>query len=305
MLLERWAHPLTDQTPHSDQRPALLIANEKSRNGSAVAPFEAALRAGGLEIRREQCEKPGDLPDRIRALAGEISCVLLGGGDGTMHAAAPALLETGLTLGILPLGTANDLARSLDIAPEPDRAAAVILAGRTHAIDLGTVNGIPFFNVASLGLSVAVTKRLSGIMKRRFGMLAYPLAAGLTIVNSRRFSATLTIDGIDTPTKTLQIAVGNGRFYGGGNLVEAEAQIDDGILNVYSLEPRAWWRLLIMARAFRAGEHHKLREVRSIECHTLGVSTKRPHDINADGEIVTSTPAEFGLLRHAVRVFVP
>ena len=61
----------------------------------------------------------------------------------------------------------------------------------------------------------------------------------------------------------MQVAVGNGRFYGGGNLVHAGARIDDGILNVYSLEPRAWWRLLIMARAFRAGEHHKLRAVRS------------------------------------------
>lgn len=222
-----------------------------------------------------------------------------------MHAAAPALRDTGLAFGILPLGTANDLARSLDIPAEPKQAASVILAGRTRPIDLGTVNDIPFFNVASLGLSVDVTKRLTGIMKRRLGMLAYPLAAALTIVRCRRFSAVLTIDGVETLTKTLQVAVGNGRFYGGGNLVEAGAQIDDGILNVYSLEPRAWWRLLLMARAFRAGEHHTLREVRSIECRTLGVTTKRPRQISADGEIVTRTPAQFALLRHAVRVFAP
>jgi diacylglycerol kinase (ATP) len=222
-----------------------------------------------------------------------------------MHTAAPALLATGLPLGVLPLGTANDLARSLGIPDTPEDAAAIILAGRTRAIDLGTVNGIPFFNVASLGLSVAVTKRLSGIMKRRFGMLAYPLAAGLTIMQSRRFRVTLTADGEDISTTTLQIAVGNGRFYGGGNLVEANAEIDDGVLDVYSLEPRAWWRLLVMARAFRAGEHHKLREVRSLACRTLSVRTKHPHDVSADGEIITTTPAEFAVLPKAVRVFVP
>lgn len=287
------------------QAPALLIANDKSRRGSEIAPFEAALRAGGLEIRRETVDDAKELAAKIRDVAGEVSCVLLGGGDGTLHSAAPALHETGLPLGILPLGTANDLARSLDIPNTPEEAAAIVLAGRTRSIDVGTVNGIPYFNVASLGLSVAVTERLSGIMKRRFGMLAYPIAAALTVAKYRRFSVALRADGEEILTRTLQIAVGNGLYYGGGNLVDANAEIDDGVLNVYSLEPRAWWRLLVMARAFRNGEHHKIREVRSLKCRTLSVTTKKPHDVSADGEIVTKTPAEFAVLRNAIRVFVP
>lgn len=285
--------------------PALLIANDKSRRGSEIAPFEAALRAGGLEIRRETVDSAEDLAGKIREVASEVSCVLLGGGDGTLHAAAPALHETGLPLGILPLGTANDLARSLDIPDAPDAAAAIVLAGRIRSIDVGTVNGIPYFNAASLGLSVAVTKRLSGIMKRRFGMLAYPIAAALTVVKYRRFSVALRADGEEILTRTLQVAVGNGLYYGGGNLVDANAEIDDGILNVYSLEPRAWWRLLVMARAFRNGEHDKIREVRSLKCRTFSVTTKKPHDVSADGEIVTKTPAAFAVLRNAIRVFVP
>ncbi len=284
-------------------RPALLIANDKSRRGAEIAPFIAALEQGGMSIRREGCTKAGDIARLIRTLKDEVSCVLLGGGDGTMHAAASQLHETGLPLGILPLGTANDLARSLGIEATADAAAAVVLGGKTRAIDLGTVNGIPFFNVASLGLSVGVTKRLTGLMKRRFGIFAYPLAAAVTIVRRGRFRASLRADGEEVVTTTLQIAIGNGRHYGGGAVVDEHAQIDDGLLHVYSLEPRARWRLLFMARAFRAGQHSQLREVRTMTCRTLTISTSRPRDITADGEIVSRTPAHFGILPGAVRVF--
>lgn len=286
-------------------RPALLVTNEKSRRGGEVGPFVEALEQGGMQLRREPCQAPGELAPMIRALKDEIGCVILGGGDGTMHAAAPALHQTGLPLGILPLGTANDLARTLDIPDAADAAAAVILAGRTRAVDLGTVNEIPFFNVASLGLSVGVTRRLQGIMKRRLGVLAYPVAATVTAVKSGRFRASLRADGEEILVATLQIAVGNGRYYGGGMVVEQAAAIDDGMLDVYSLEPRARWRLLFMARAFRAGEHRKLREVRTLRCRTITITTRRSRHVSADGEIVTRTPANFGVLAQAVRVFVP
>ena len=255
-------------------------------------------------LRREHCGDPAHLSDLIRSVASEVSAVVLGGGDGTLHAAAPALRDTGLTLGILPLGTANDLARSLEIPNDPAAAASIVIGGESCAIDLGVVNGIPFFNVASVGLSVEVTKRLTGIMKRRFGILAYALAAGLTVINSRRFSVALRADEVETLTTTLQIAVGNGRFYGGGNLVEQNADIADGILNVYSLEPRARWRLLLMASAFRTGAHGGFPEIRTIACRSLAVITKQPHAICADGEIVSQTPAAFGILPKAIRVFV-
>lgn len=286
-------------------RPALLIANDKSRRGGDVAPFIAALERGGMQIRREPCASAEALVERITALKDEVSCVILGGGDGTMHAAAPALQATGLTLGILPLGTANDLAHSLGIPDRAEDAAGAILAGRTKAIDLGTVNSVPFFNVASLGLSVDITKRLNRIMKRRFGTLAYPLAAALTVATSGRFRAALRVDGEEMMAVTLQIAAGNGRFYGGGAVVDETAQIDDGVLHVYSLEPRSRWRLLMLAPAFRAGAHWVSDEVRTFTCHSLSVTTKRSREVTADGEIVTRTPAHFGLLPGAVTVFVP
>ncbi len=142
-------------------------------------------------------------------------------------------------------------------------------------------------------------------MKRRYGALAYPIAAAAAVLRAGRFRASLRADGEEIVVTTLQIAVGNGRYYGGGMVVEASAQIDDGTLDVYSLEPWARWRLLFMARAFRAGEHDQLPEVRSLRCRTVTVTTSRPRDVSADGEIVTRTPAHFAVLPQAVRVFAP
>ncbi len=285
--------------------PALLVANEHSRRGREVGPFMEALQAGGLVLRQEHCRRREELPTLIRALRGQVSAVILAGGDGTMSAAAPALRDTGLPLGILPLGTANDLARTLAIPLDAEEAAAVILAGHRRVLDLGCVNGHPFFNVASLGLSVEITQRLTRVMKRRWGKLAYPLAAAAVILQARRFSALIRVEGQDIPVKSMQVAVGNGRHYGGGMVVADDAEIDDGRLDVYSLEPRARWRLLWMARAFRDGEHDALEEVRTIRCRALEVRTRRPRHVSADGEIVTRTPARFTLLPQAVTVFAP
>ncbi len=286
-------------------RPALLVANDHSRRGADVGPFIEALQRGGMRLRREPCRRREELSALIRSLREEVGAVILAGGDGTMSAAAPALRDTGLPLGILPLGTANDLARTLAIPTEAEGAAAVILAGYRRQLDLGCVNGHLFFNVASLGLSVTITQRLTRVMKRRWGRLAYPIAAAAVILQARRFSATVSVDGRDIEVKSMQVAVGTGRYYGGGMVVSDAATIDDGLLDVYSLEPRARWRLLWMARAFRDGEHESLEEVRTMRCRLLEVRTRRRRHVSADGEIITRTPARFTLLPRAVTVFAP
>lgn len=286
-------------------RPALLVANEHSRRGKEVGPFIDALQRGGIRLRREACRRREELPALIRRVRDEVGAVILAGGDGTLNAAAPALRDTGLPLGILPLGTANDLARTLGVPLDAEAAAQVILDGHIRRLDLGCVNGHLFFNVASLGLSVDITQRLTRVMKRRWGRLAYPLAAAAVVLSARRFSAVIRANGADTPVKSMQVAVGNGLYYGGGMRVAEDATIDDQQLDVYSLEPRTRWRLLWMARAFRDGEHQALDEVRTLRCRSLEVITRRRRHVSADGEIVTRTPARFTLLPRAIQVFAP
>jgi YegS/Rv2252/BmrU family lipid kinase len=287
-------------------RRALLIVNAQSRSGEAQ--LDAAierLEANGIEPVHLECGRREDLSPLIVENAGDVDCAVVGGGDGTLNAAAFGVIEAGLPLGILPLGTANDLARTLNIPSDLDGAAKVIAEGRTRNIDLGIVNGQPFFNVASIGLSAELAQQLTTEIKRRFGRLGYGLVAMKVLAQARPFRATIISESETARVRTLQIAVGNGRFYGGGNAVEKDAAIDDQNLDLYSLEFERAWKLALMARSFRYGEHGAWSEVRAIQAEEFDIRTRRPRPVNADGEIVTQTPAHFSIRPRAVRVFAP
>lgn len=255
----------------------------------------------------ELIEPNGDsasMADQVR-MALDIDLVVVGGGDGTLNTIAPALIERGLPLGILPLGTANDLARTIGIPSDPSAAAKVIVAGRTRRLDLGEVNGHPFFNVASVGFSADLARGLTAEAKRRWGIFGYGAAALRILSQSRPFTLHIDHDGKLEEVRTIQISVGNGRFYGGGMTVEANARPDDGKLDVYSLEVPHWWHLIALAPSLRRGTQGQWKHVRAFGTTALKLTTRRPHDINADGELVTTTPAEFRILPHAIEVFTP
>jgi diacylglycerol kinase (ATP) len=287
-------------------RRALLIINAKSRSGASQCEMAVeSLKAHGIEPVHLDCECREDLSPLIVQHAGEVDCAIVGGGDGTLNAAAFGVIEARIPLGILPLGTANDLARTLEIPTDLDGAARIIAEGRTRRIDLGLVNGQPFFNVASIGLSAELAQMLTNDIKRRFGRLGYALVALKVLSRARPFRAIIASETETVRVRTLQIAVGNGRYYGGGNAVEKDAAIDDQRLDLYSLELEKAWKLALMARSFRYGEHGAWSEVRAIRAQEFDIRTRRPRPINADGEIVTQTPAHFSIKPRAVTVFAP
>jgi YegS/Rv2252/BmrU family lipid kinase len=203
------------------------------------------------------------------------------------------------------MGTANDLARTLGVPTDLDQAARIIAEGHTRRIDLGLVNHQPFFNVASIGLSAELAQELTREMKRRWGRLGYAVAALKVLSRARPFRASIESGESSVRVRTLQIAVGNGRYYGGGNAVQKDAAIDDQHLDLYSLELRRAWKLALMARSFRYGEHGAWEEVRAIRAKEFTVHTRRPRPVNCDGEIVTQTPAHFTIRPRAVTVFAP
>lgn len=287
-------------------RQALLLINPSSRHGEAdLSGHVEYLRRGGLAVTMHACECVGDIPRLIREQREACDLVILAGGDGTLNAAAEALLETGRPLGILPLGTGNDLARTLSIPLDLRAACDVLLEGRLHAIDLGRVNGKLFFNVASLGLSVEVARRLTPVYKRRWGVFAYALACWQAIRNFHAFRAQICCDGQTVRLKSVQIAVGNGPHYGGGMTVDERATINDGRLHLYSIRQRQLWHYLLLLPALRAGRQRGWPGVLTLSGQSIDIVTRRHKPINTDGELTAYTPARFDVLPAALSVMVP
>jgi len=280
---------------------ALLLRNPASgRAGEDLAPVQARFEAGGLNLV--------DAPEEAEAFARAAraaALIVVAGGDGTLNRAAPRLLAARRPFAVLPLGTANDLARSLGVPSDPLAAAELVFSGRLRTIDLGEVNGVPFFNVASVGVSVELARELTGETKRRFGSFSYAIAGARALLRARRFAVTIESAKGARRARTFQVAIGNGRYYGGGMSVHHACDIGDGRLYLYSLEMRSLWRLLFMAFDFRAGVHGAWEEVRTQEGVWFTLRTRRPRAINADGEIIGRTPAHIRLLPGVLQVYAP
>lgn len=287
-------------------RRALLIVNRYARRGrNSLIEAVDQLQELGFDLIEVEVEEPQYLSDAIRHHCHQVDLAIVGGGDGTLNAAVEGLVETQLPLGILPLGTANDLAHTLGIPPNLPEACQIVAKGQLQRIDLGWVNGKHFFNVASLGLSVQIAERLNQGTKRRWGVLAYVATALGVIWQVKPFRADICLDGELIRVKTVQIAVGNGRYYGGGMTVCEDAAIDDCQLHLYSLNVRHWWQLIAALPSVWQGQHRAWSGVHACKCQEIEVYTHERYLINTDGELTTHTPARFRIIPKALSVLTP
>lgn len=296
---------MTEKQAQSRQR-LLLIANRASGAGDAgLANGIELLRDHDLDIIEHYPNDPDALVGLIHEHRHSVDAVILGGGDGTMNGAAGALFETGLPLGILPMGTANDLARTLAIPADVVGACEIIVSGHSELVDLGRVNDVFFFNAASIGLGADVTRRLSRDVKSRWGVFSYARTVYDAFKACRSFAAEVTCDGHTETLRSIQIMVGNGRFYGGGMTVASDAAIDDQRLDLYSLKPQSFTRLLSLAPVLRAGPQGDNDALDVRHGARIDIRSRKPRSVSTDGEVRTHTPARFQVEAGAVRVFTP
>jgi len=291
---------------------ARVICNPLSGGGS-YDPDEIREELEDLEVEWVQTEGPEDAIGAAEEWREGL--LIVAGGDGTVNDVINGLgragFPEGVTLGILPAGTGNDLAATLCIPEDADLAEDVIRQNRERRLDVARVRseGIGerfFINVATGGLGAEISDANDEELKKRWGKLSY-LRASLEV--ARNFDVreiTLYLDGEERQVKAVNIAVGNCRYTGGGWPATPKANPEDGLLDVVIIETLGVADLLDLAPAVLEESGYLDRDgVLFVRAKEILVDTQPPGlEFTADGEVIGNEPAQFSVLPQALKVIV-
>ena len=240
------------------------------------------------------------------------------GGDGTINEVVNGLYDwmdehsdgrapVVPRLGIVPLGTGNDLAGGLGIRlGDPAGALLDAVAGSPYRVDVACVNGRYFVNVSTGGAGAEATDEASGELKRMLGPVAYLITGVRKFVQLKTTRARFTAEG-ETVYEGgfLLFAVGNAWRTGGGNWVTSEADPADRLLDLCIVEEMSHVDVVRIAPQIRAGRHVHHPKVTYLKVPELVVESEEEMTVNADGEPLTATRFEYGMGAHRLTLMVP
>jgi diacylglycerol kinase (ATP) len=297
---------------------AVLILNPASGSSSlapqVVAPEEseatilAALRKYGIEpeVWYTTPEDAG-MASAKRAVAEDAAMVIAAGGDGTLHAVAAGLIGTPCKLAIIPMGTMNNIARSLEIPETIEGACAVIAAGHTGQIDVGTINGQIFLEVAGIGLEAALFPAAEDIKARGWLSTLRGIMVGLSTLLA--FQPTRFKIAFDERRKrsyrAIQVSVCNSPYYGARLRFAPRAVMNDGLLDILLYKNFSKSEYVRHAISISQGKRTFEPKVTRRKARSLYIETEVPIEIHADGIPMGYTPAMITVLPGALRVCVP
>jgi diacylglycerol kinase (ATP) len=312
----------------SHRRPLTVLVNPTS-GGKVAAPGAKAerpqpsdlladLRGRGLTVDLHVLEADED-PEALAAEAAEAGRdVVVAGGDGTVRPAAIALVGTDATLGIIPLGSWNNIARGCGVPDEPTQAVEVVAGGSTRLIDVGLAwhpndtalddepppaDAIRFFEAAGVGLDAAGFGAAQ--VGDRRGLL-FALRSAWRALRRRRTDIRLVVDGKRHRTAAPAISICNGPYYGLGMSVAPDANPSDGLLDVVVFSGMSRSDVIRHYLAVARGRARHEPRVSRLLGQRLGIAgVRRTLPAHADGESIGVTPVAFAVLPGGLRLFGP
>lgn len=239
----------------------------------------------------------------------EMDVVFVLGGDGTVHECVNGLspLQRRPLFGILPGGTCNDFSRTLKIPQKVRQAAEALVNGKVRPIDIGKSNNDYFSNFWGVGLISDASNNIDEQEKSRFGKIGYLLSAVRTIGENAPFSYKLEYDGNFIEGEAVMILVLNGCFIGTNLLPFPMISPDDGLFGVAILENASLGAFLEIIAMKRSWTENMSSDsgVTYLQAGTLTIESKRPLDVDMDGENYRQTPSRIKVLAHHLSVLTP
>ncbi len=301
-----------------------LIVNPIAASGKMQKQWphiRAILQKAHASFTVDLTERAGHATDLARqAVADGYRTIVAVGGDGTVNEVINGLIVGGeephidpaLTLGVVPGGTGSDLARTIGISHEPERACRQLLEGGTRPIDVGAIEYLEgdqkrrryFTNVAGLGFDGEVVERLDGNPKLLGGTIPYLKEAVLTLMTYENKEVRAFFDDLEWRQSATSILVCNGRYFAGGMFVSPHSLPDDGFFDVVTLNNLG--RLEFLANVLRVynGTHLTHPKVNAYRAREIRVESRQRMLIQADGELIGQAPVTFRVLPKILRVRV-
>jgi diacylglycerol kinase (ATP) len=302
------------QATATDACPRQVVAILNPQAGSAAG--EAIRRALGECFRegeshvefyetRDGEDLGGVVRDRVKR---GVDLVVAAGGDGTVSAVADALVGSGTPMGILPMGTANVLARELEIPLDVDAAARLLVGDhRLATIDAMRVGGRHYLTQVGVGLDALMIRDTPTSQKKRFGKFAYLWSAAKHLVGFQPRRFTIEIDGLAIRTHASEVIVANVGTLGQPPFRwGADIRVDDGALDVCVSKARTVVHYVGLFWHVVTGQYKADPNVRYFRSRrSVAIATKHPMPVQADGEMIGETPVRVEVVPGAVRVVAP
>lgn len=274
-----------------------IVAIINPMSGAGMDPAVANRRVAMIrdELTRRRADGSVHLTERAgharemaaRAASDRADLVIVWGGDGTVNEVGAGLAGSSTPLGLIPAGSGNGLAAALGVSRDPHAAIATAFDGRAMAVDMGKVNGRPFFNVAGIGIDAHIAHLFNQRSRGRRGPLPYVVIGVREGCRYAGAEYTVTLDGESarpSSFRALLIAFANGREYGMGMRIAPQARLDDGLLEACIVEDRSVVSRFLHARHLAFGSIDRVPRIIQRSVRSATVESSTPIVYHVDGE---------------------
>jgi YegS/Rv2252/BmrU family lipid kinase len=270
----------------------LLIAKLLERGIThelTVSRYSGQVRELALQAKEQGCER-----------------IIVCGGDGTINEAINALADSDVKLGVLPLGTGNDFARTLGIIEDLDFACNVLRDEKVRKVDLVKVNGNKYYgSVGGIGFDAEVASWANRYKRFAPGTTIYLLAILAKLFTYKFKRVAIAHDTGNHTGEILMAAIGNTEWYGGGINITPSAVMDDGVLDICVVQKINKLKLLLFFPSVLKGTHARFSEVKLYRTKKISISSETPLQLLGDGEILGETPVSLEVIPQALNIIAP